>query len=1078
MEGQMTNTQQNPFNIPSRRDPIERPLIWENFPAGTVNQAVRVIIPYLEDTREPHQVIYFDGWRGLGASAVLKSVAEHPPPHLRNRYDQIIHIDCSRWKSRRALQRTIADKLSLGQDVMDIFDRQDEEEDFSGVDEGSRIEIGDAGRKIHEALHGNSFLVVFHNGSNNMVNLNDFGIPQQTDRWSNIIGKVLWTFRGRLRGIPGMKQTTDREHISPSSESTKPGYQSPTEQEFSNKKSPQTESVDKSHIYLYSYFDYGTSIFWEELVHEEATEIAQYTKRFDITPKVAALCCRYLLLLNAKGIENLDYNWPVHASNYWVCDGIMQEYHQDKAWEVATALHEEMILEDFSSYRFPKFGDTTRWIVATNSNSEEIKPDTTSFFWANRRGSVASLPDNMFQRSEQLHVLKLCLCTFNFSSPPFLYCPNIRFLGLEKCKDQPNKLEENKEEEDEQDRRRIKFFQSLLVLDICYTDWELNSSPNIIERMVTNIREISIKRGRIWNNQGWTWRHLQNIHKLRVIEPTCPWETDNIDEFRDMLKLELLDLSGNSTIQVLPCLSGATSLRTLVLDGCIGVEHIGPESLPPSLETFSFDAKAAEDHNKEAKISCISMTGCTRLVNFRLCGSLPELEELSLSNTSVKTLDLKDEVVQVPCLQRIILLGCMRLRAILWPNDGMPKLRVLCIDTRGGTEAAESKAPHDSFVNKELEESGRASASASASVSVTDLRFLQSLLVASGDAFFWKNAPFNMNLCLSSTSKEKMAPYSTSKLVGSPPQKSLISKSYQTYSDVNFAKATIDHDGSTAHQQFQPLDLHVEIGEGISNTNVITERGISAARSFIKRAKSLLVHDNFSINTVIPESIVTDGNWSGLKWCCIERCPKLDTVFTANYDYGSCFSELETFWAADLLMAHCIWNINIRSGSGWFTGPFRQLRAIYLHLCPRLTFVLQLSWWYYGTGTLSNLETIHIVYCGDVSQVFITSYQEGELEFPKLKHVHLHELPKLHQICAARMFAPKLETIWVRGCWSLKRLPATADRPNSRPAVDCEKDWWAKLQWDGKNAGHHPSLFQPRHSKYYKKTMLRGTVLL
>ena len=50
-----------------------------------------------------------------------------------------------------------------------------------------------------------------------------------------------------------------------------------------------------------------------------------------------------------------------------------------------------------------------------------------------------------------------------------------------------------------------------------------------------------------------------------------------------------------------------------------------------------------------------------------------------------------------------------------------------------------------------------------------------------------------------------------------------LSKSKAFFSkNVNFAKATIDHDGSsTTHQQFQPLDLHIEIGEGISNTNVI-----------------------------------------------------------------------------------------------------------------------------------------------------------------------------------------------------------------------------------------------------------------
>ncbi|RCV38319.1 hypothetical protein SETIT_8G132900v2 [Setaria italica] len=49
MEGQMTNTQQNPFNIPSRRDPIERPLIWEVTICNTKNSrdAFLLLIGYI-----------------------------------------------------------------------------------------------------------------------------------------------------------------------------------------------------------------------------------------------------------------------------------------------------------------------------------------------------------------------------------------------------------------------------------------------------------------------------------------------------------------------------------------------------------------------------------------------------------------------------------------------------------------------------------------------------------------------------------------------------------------------------------------------------------------------------------------------------------------------------------------------------------------------------------------------------------------------------------------------------------------------------------------------------------------------
>jgi hypothetical protein len=144
----------------------------------SVKEAVEKIIPYLEDTgRSAHKPIYFDGWDGLAASAVLRAIAEDPPPSLRNKFDRIIHIDCSRWKSRRALQRLIADELKLPQSVMVAFDREDDEDDYSGVDEGSRDEIGEVGRVIAGSLSQHRCLVVFHNGSADMVDLVDFGIP-------------------------------------------------------------------------------------------------------------------------------------------------------------------------------------------------------------------------------------------------------------------------------------------------------------------------------------------------------------------------------------------------------------------------------------------------------------------------------------------------------------------------------------------------------------------------------------------------------------------------------------------------------------------------------------------------------------------------------------------------------------------------------------------------------------------------------------------------------------------------------------------------------------------------------------
>jgi len=177
--------------------------------AVDVKMAVQQIVPYLEDTsNDAPQVIYFDGWYGLGASAVLRAIAEQPPPSLREKFDRIIHIDCSMWKSRRALQRVIADELKLTQQVVAI-DAQDEEDDFSGVDHGSRAEVRDIRGVIGRYLVQYRCLVIFHNGSSNTVDLASFGIPML----ELLDTKVLWTFRGWLRLNREIPEKIENSHL-------------------------------------------------------------------------------------------------------------------------------------------------------------------------------------------------------------------------------------------------------------------------------------------------------------------------------------------------------------------------------------------------------------------------------------------------------------------------------------------------------------------------------------------------------------------------------------------------------------------------------------------------------------------------------------------------------------------------------------------------------------------------------------------------------------------------------------------------------------------------------------------------
>ncbi|CAN6343179.1 unnamed protein product [Urochloa humidicola] len=644
------------------------------------------------------------------------------------------------------------------------------------------------------------------------------------------------------------------------------------------------------------------------LLLEEAKEIARFAQHEQIiTPEIAAKCLLYFLIMNFHGRHSMDYNWAIHASNYWICDGIIQQGHLDGAWDASAALSKQIRMEDCSPRQLitSHDEDQKRWRVVTCMLStsqqsticivdghfhtdsiaspkvlkESVSPELTSFFLSVQSGLDALLPNDMFQQSERLRVLKLCGCDFSFYSPPFHCCRSLRFLGLDHCKDRSREEQEEKK----QGRKPMEFFQSLWVLDISHTDWELDLIPGAIDQAASSIRDVHINKGRIWGS-NLAWRKLQNLRKLRVIEPTCSWETGTLDEFHGMEKLEVLDLSGNTAIHFLPNLSGATSLKTLVLDGCIGLERVGTEQLPWSLESFSLDA----GKGGEAEVMCISMAGGTRLKGFIMRGSFTRLEELDLSQTAVKTLDLRNPMVEAPHLQRVILLACERLRAILWPAKGMQQLRMLCIDTRG---EAKEDIPSNSK-KLELHEC------CYANVTIVDARFLQSLTrdrqSYSAIKFCWNTDKFCLNLYMSSTTKGYGHNCSNKEKMGQPlVEAAAIPKaSYSIYTDIAASKipTTSSNEDSSA-KQLQPLDFHVEIGEGTSTAAVQSRKGIEAVTFAMNRVESLHLHDNFSIATVIPEHILFptwDTEDTVVVWPQVVPCREVSQNGHCLHHPGSC----------------------------------------------------------------------------------------------------------------------------------------------------------------------------------------------
>ncbi|CAL5008997.1 unnamed protein product [Urochloa decumbens] len=526
----------------------------------------------------------------------------------------------------------------------------------------------------------------------------------------------------------------------------------------------------------------------------------------------------------------------------------------------------------------------------------------------------------------------------------------------------------------------------------------------------------------------------------------------------DKTELEVLDLSGNSHMKTLPTgLSKTSRLQELILDGCVGLEEV--ELANSSLKSFSFDgSKHVDDADKQyVKISKISLEGCTQLEKLTLCG-LPNLVELDLSGCAIKTLDLRTMVKDVPRLKRLFLLGCEHLAAVLnfWG--------LVCLDTRpvrmlGCTRP--SIAQHKHF-------------QVEVHAIIADARLARSLCSLVKNAFSSRGVYFNINITSSTAQPEatsKEAIESTS-----DDQRHYVVPSL--YGDVfsEISDALIPMQAFPQPPSLQS-DRHIEIGGGSCNMqsevlDIYNDQNLGELLA--NYTESLHVHD------ALARTIMPSKELRFLRWCRAERCPNVDVIFPSGAkEYGN---ALETIWTSDLLKACCIWSKGLHSFHKKYSGymNFKSLRHLHLRSCPSIEYALPL--W---RPSFPSLEALHIIHCGSLRHVFEQDEDEehqSSVLFPNLITICLHDLPALRLICEdAETLAPALETIKIKGCWSLRRLPALKGREIDvkKPAMEVEKDVWDALEWDGVDAGHHPSLYEaPVHSHYYRQSrLLRGTVL-
>ncbi|KAF8712660.1 hypothetical protein HU200_028419 [Digitaria exilis] len=1041
--------------------------------------------------------IYFDGCLGFGAATVLRSIAQvlpsmkDPPPELC--FGRVIYIDCSSWTSMRAMQKVIAQQLRIENETMAIFANRDEEDDFNGVDLGSREAIRSVAAVIDRNLRESRFMMIFINGSEEEISLGRLGIPENSDY------VILWTFSARL---VTMYTREDRDEIA--------------------KKLRYTDVfLQQSETFLSLNPKFTIAIFREEA----ANILARYSCMRGMGLTRVVDCCLYgLLLTYHTSCSTTGFAWSAHAPNFWICDGIIP---RDISWEISNVLHSEIsfkcnanVLDDVlgmlniypttpflllqSMFRNVYEERPCRWLSVTYRSQEEVETTwagASSIFLAfeNKHGPVG-LPNGYFKHCTNLGVLVLSCCAFSFMSPPFLQCYTLRFLGLDHCTDDNTLM---KLEGGQDSATRWAFVKSLWVIDLHYTDWvEILSEENI--KLMSNLMEVNIEgvRWPRWkSSHQMHYKRLSNLQHLRIIKPKYDEATvetassDISDSFllMDNTSLEILDLSGSNKVMG-SISSKAGHLRMIVLDGCDGLGDV-MLSNNSSLRSFSFDGygPAAASHRtttvelpvemsrpkqpptnankKDAiKTSIISLQGCGRLDKLFLRG-LPNLVELDLSGCAIKVLDFGSMVVDVPMLKRLFLIGCEHLCAIKWYSNGelvARKMQMICIDTRPGSRRVLGCAWPTSLGAQQK------SFGLQVHAIITNARLARSLYypISTGGSSFGNSCCFNIRItssaALSTNNGAVIKPVETmSKDMRMVRSSSKQHRQHNSMEEGLVIYGDIIGDGLAPMQAFPqtPMaqsDHHIEIvgGDGSLQSEAEDSYAHNLASLMSYYTKSIHVHDVSTCSNTMAANY-----WYLLRSCHVERCPSLHAVFPPG---GVNASLLQTIWASNLLNTRCVWS----KGGVTYDQHLQGLRHLHLHLhcCPNLWFALVMSW--HRRPSFPSLETLHIIHCGDLRHVFVPDDEElqhkSSVQFPELTTIHLYDLSALQQICeGAETVAPMLETIKIRGCPNLRRLPALRGREAGM-----------KLEWDGVDAGNHPSLCKtPVHSRFYKRRMLRRTVL-
>uniref|UniRef100_K3YL46 Disease resistance protein At4g27190-like leucine-rich repeats domain-containing protein n=1 Tax=Setaria italica TaxID=4555 RepID=K3YL46_SETIT len=547
------------------------------------------------------------------------------------------------------------------------------------------------------------------------------------------------------------------------------------------------------------------------------------------------------------------------------------------------------------------------------------------------------------------------------------------------------------------------------------------------------------------------------------------------DTFEAMQRLHTLKLIDNMTLMSLPTsLSKANGLRELHINNCRRLRLQFIWELVPGLEDLYIQTwEALEDIKIHGHpnlrtfsvsglwIRCLSLRGCSKLKIVNISDDLTALEDVDLSGTAIE--EVPHSLPNLPQLRMLLLLNVPCFKRFPWHRlVRFPK--VFCLDN------CSDDGNHLSRMFRQKETDNNI-----AQIHINDSRIFHSFnedaankLVKEGQFF----QSFNIQIKPCSVRGKE------------PRDKSCTGIQRQLpYLDVSCSKAAT----IVPMMKLEPKRRHVEISAMNQHPNGLRILSVT---------NSLFITDDASIRCVSD----LNCNLMSLEVCQLQHCHKMSVVFGLEsnrtdpmvYDKAeadgpsivlSVFPALKILQASNLNNLVCFLETSALAylehrGRSW-TLKLKLLTRIHLEHCSRLEKIFP------SRLSLPALETLVILFCPSLKTIFYKTYEDEEVApcpLPNIESIYLQELPQLQHIHEDAMFrfaTPKWETLLVRSCRSLRRLPFLKEHPKSKVKVNGERDWWDRLQLSLPEQGNYyqqvppPPEFASRKKKLIIKSYLR-----